>query len=116
MRVRQVTPWKTWPSGDSRPIAVLPYDLPELSRRYGLTYEEGIDDLDRYKMAAIELAGGAQAWISKHERDPNPGAVIYVDTAADVDEALSLLADALGIDRDQFSWTAAVSMLVGERR
>jgi hypothetical protein len=48
MRVQQVSPWKQWPSGDSRPIAVLPFGLADLSARYGLEYEEGIDDLDRY--------------------------------------------------------------------
>jgi hypothetical protein len=48
MRVQQVSPWKQWRSGDSRPIAVLPFSLADLSARYGLEYEEGIDDLDRY--------------------------------------------------------------------
>ncbi len=67
-------------------------------------------------MAAIELASGVQAWLSKHENDPNPGTVVYVDSVADVDEALSALADALGIDRNQFLWTASRPMLVGERR
>ncbi len=67
-------------------------------------------------MAAIELASGVQAWLSKHENDPNPGTVVYVDSAVDIDEAVSLLADALGIERSQFSWTAPISMLAGERR
>lgn len=116
MSVRQVTPWTTWPSGDSRPIAVLPYDLHELSRRFGLTYEEGTDDLDRYHMAAIELSSGAQAWIYKHDNDPNPGTMVHVDTAADIEAAISALADALGIDRSQFQWTAPLPALAGERR
>ena len=116
MNVRQVAPWEQWPSGDSRPIVVLPYDLPELNRRYGLEYEEGIDDLDRYWLAAIELANGQQAWVYKHHSDPNPGTVVYVDAGADVDEAQSLLVDALGIERTQLLWTAPVPALARGRR
>lgn len=108
MKIHQVKPWKQWPSGDSRPIAVLPYDLPELTERYGLEYHDGIDDLDRYRLAAIELANGEQAWIFKHDSDPNPGTVVHVDASSDVEEAQSLLLDALGLDREVLSWAAPV--------
>ncbi|MDQ3693076.1 MAG: hypothetical protein M3464_05565 [Chloroflexota bacterium] len=108
MGIRQVRPWKQWPSGDSRPIAVLPYDLPELAERYGLKYQEGIDDLDRYRLAAIELANGEQAWLYKHANDPNPGTVAHVDAGSDAAGALSLLLDALSLDRDELLWAASV--------
>jgi len=110
MGIRQVIPWERWPSGDSRPIAVLPYELPELSDRYGLEYEEGIDDLDRYRLAAIELGAVGQAWVVKHEGDQNRGTVVYVDAAADIDEAQSLLVGALGIERGQLVWAAPTSI------
>jgi hypothetical protein len=116
MGVHQVTPRKTWPSGDSRPIAVLPYEPPELSQLYGLSFKDGIDDLDRYKLAAIELPNGGQAWIYKHQSDPNPGTVVHVDAASDIEDALSGIAEALGIERSQFLWTAPLTMLVGKRR
>lgn len=106
MNVHQVKPWEQWPSGDSQPIAVLPYDLPQLSARYGLDYQEGIDDLDHYHVAAIELANAEQAWISRHDSDPNPGTVVHVDAESDVAEAQSLLLDALGLDRDELLWAA----------
>ena len=104
--LHQVEPWKQWPSGDSRPIAVLPYDLPELSARYGLEYEEGVDDLDRYRLAAIELANGEQAWISKHDGDPNPGAVVHIDARSDAAIAQSMLLAELGLNGDDLLWSA----------
>jgi hypothetical protein len=106
VRIYQVKPQKHWPSGDSRPIAVLPFDVPALADRYGLTFQEGIDDLDRFRLAAIELGNGQQAWLTRYEGDPSPGTVVLVDSDADVAEAQSLLAKALGLKRDAFLWIA----------
>jgi len=111
MRVQQVSPWKQWPSGDSRPIAVLPFGLADLSARYGLEYEEGIDDQDRYYLAAVELANGEQAWIYKHESDPNPGTVVHVDAKSDVEEALAMLTDVFDLKREDLSWAARAPSL-----
>ncbi len=108
MKVRQVNPHKHWPSGDSRPIAVLPFDVADLSARYGLTFEEGIDDLDRFRRAAIELDNDQQAWLTKYEGDRSPGIVVLVDSGNDVEEAQSLLGKALGLKRDAFLWLAPV--------
>jgi hypothetical protein len=108
MTIHQVEPWAQWPSGDSRPIAVLPYSLPELTERYGLEYQEGVDDLDRYRLAAIALANGEQAWLYKHDNDRNPGTVVHVDAAADVEETQSLLLDALSLHREALLWAAPV--------
>lgn len=110
-QIQQVQPWKRWPSGDSRPIAVLPFDIVELSKRYGLMFQEGIDDLDSYRLAAIRLSTGAQAWLVRHDGDPNPGTVVHADAAADVWEAQSLLLEALGIERDALLWAAPVTAI-----
>ncbi len=115
MTVRQVQPWTEWPSGDSRPIVVLPYNLSELAARYGLEYQEGIDDLDHYRLAAIELTNGEQAWLYKHDSDPNPGTVVHVDMASDVWEVQSLLLDALGLDRGALLWAAPMPALAHAR-
>ena len=45
MAVHQAKPWDHWPSGDSRPIAVLPLELAELSDRFGLAYLHVVDGL-----------------------------------------------------------------------
>jgi hypothetical protein len=91
MTVRQVVPLQRWPSGESRVIAVLALDPPMLAARHGLVFDEDVDDLDRYRFAAIELVNGTQAWLLKHEGDPNPGTVVRVDAGDDPDEARRLL-------------------------
>lgn len=106
MAVRQVRPWEQWPSGDSRPVAVLPQSLAELSQTHGITFEDDTDDLDRYRMAAIALANGQQAWLVKYDNDANPGTVAQVDARADVEEAIALLVSALGIERGDLLWLA----------
>jgi hypothetical protein len=106
MAVHQVIPWAHWPSGDSRPIVVLPFEVKELASRYGLKFQEAIDDLGPYRLAAIELTKGAQAWISKHDSDPNPGTVVYVDAGADIEKAQLRLIKALGITRHALLWAA----------
>lgn len=108
MTIHQVKPQKHWPSGDSRPIAVLPFAIADLADRYGLTFEDGVDDLDRYRLAAIELGNGQQAWLTKYEGDPGPGTVALVDSDFDVDDAQSLLGKALGLKRDAFLWLAPI--------
>lgn len=108
MNIHQAKPWKHWPSGDSRPIAVLPFDVAELSDQYGLTFQEGIDDLDRFRLAAIELGNGQQAWLTRHEGDPSPGTVVLVDSAFDIEEAQSLLGKALDLKRVAFLWMAPI--------
>lgn len=106
MGIHQVAPWKVWPSGDSRPIAVLPFNSSELSKRYGLYWMDGIDDLGPYHLAAIELESGNQAWLVEHNDDPNPGTVVYVDAASDIAKSLLLLLKALGIKREMLLWEA----------
>jgi hypothetical protein len=107
--MRQVHPWARWPSGDSRPLSVLPFDLPELTARYGLAFQEEIDDLGPYRFAAIALDDGQQAWLSRHGGDPNPGTVVLVDATADIEHTLALLLDVLNLERDSLLWTAPAS-------
>ena len=108
MKIHQVKPQKHWPSGDSRPIAVLPFGIATLADRYGLTFEEEIDDLDHYRLAAIQLSNGQQAWLTRYEGDPGPGTVVHVDSDADVEVVQSLLGKALGLNRSAFLWLAPI--------
>lgn len=108
MSVCQVRPLERWPSGDSRPLAVLVAEPPDLAACHGLTFEEDVDDLDRYRLAAIELADGQQAWLLKHEGDPNPGTVVRVDGRADIEEAQRLLFGALDLAPEDLLWSAPV--------
>jgi hypothetical protein len=106
VNIRQVAPWANWPSGDSKPIAVLALEPKELAARYGLTFRKGLDDLGAYRLVAVELSNGVQAWISNHDGDPNPGSVVYVDAGLDIAKAQTQLVNLLGISRDDLLWAA----------
>ncbi len=101
MRIHQVAPWNEWPSGDSKPIAVLPGEPAELSARFGLLFDRRVDDLGPYRLAAVDLHNGTQAWISRHDDDPNPGSVVFVDASLDVKRALTRLAKLFGLSPQQ---------------
>lgn len=91
---KQVRPHDRWPSGDSRPIAVLSLEPDALEERYGFIFQETHDDLDYYALAAIDVAG-EQLWLIRYRGAPQPGTVIYADAAADAgvkrDELLAIL-------------------------
>lgn len=108
MHVRQVQPHERWPSGDSRAIAVLAAEPDELTARYGMTFEEGADDLDYSRLAALVLADGSQIWLMRHRGNPEPGTVVYADATADANEARRLLAHSLGMYERDFTWIAPV--------
>jgi hypothetical protein len=107
MTIRQVKTIRHWPSGDGRVVAILALEPAELSERFGLAFQDGIDDLGRYRLAAIALANGSQAWMLKHDDDPNPGTEVMVDADADPDEAQSHFLNALGLDRSVLLWAAS---------
>lgn len=106
MPVRQVPPHAFFPSGDSRALAELRLDPEGLSARHGLTFEERLDDLDWFRLAAIELPDESQAWLIKYRGEREPGTTVYVDAEADVAKATALLTRALGLTDDDVAWAA----------
>jgi hypothetical protein len=107
MAVQQLELPVHWQSGRSRPVAIVPFDPQTLSQRYHIQFEPGLDDLDTFTFAAIELANGHQALLRKYDNDPEPeGCVVYVDWSDDVRVAQRLIASALGIDPADFRWAA----------
>jgi len=86
---------------DREPIAILPYDLATLAQQHGLGFEDGTDELGRYRFAAIELVNGAPAWIAKYDFDANPGVLVFVDGKADAAQAQATLLETFGLKRDE---------------
>jgi hypothetical protein len=64
------------------------------------------DDLDAFKLAAIVLADDSQAWLIKYRGDQYPGTLVRVDAAANPVAAQHLVAQALDLDDQDFSWLA----------
>ena len=104
MHLQQVRPHDSFPSGDSRALVELRFDPDELAERYGLSFEESYDDLDWFKLAAVALPDGSQAWLTKYQGEQEPGTTVYVDAAADPAMAKEQLAQTLGLTEDDFRW------------
>ena len=93
-----------FPSGDSRPIAVLAGEPSMLAKRFGPRFAEGFDDLDRFHYAIVDLGDNCQAWLYKHLSDPNPGTVVRVDSAIDSAAARRELTARLSLAPDDVLW------------
>lgn len=94
----------SFPSGQSRAIAVLVAEPAELAERHGLRFEAGRDDLDDFRYAAIDIGDGAWAWLSRHRGDPNPGTIVRVDAAVRADAAIGRLSSVLGLHPSDILW------------
>lgn len=106
MPVRQVSPHPVFPSGDYQDLAEIRCSPEELVRRHGVNIAERHDDLDAFKLAAIVLADDSQAWLIKYRGDQYPGTLVRVDAAANPVAAQHLVAQALDLDDQDFSWLA----------
>ncbi len=104
MPIRQVKPHKRFPSGEYRNLAELPFSPEELTERYGLTFDDDADDLDDYKLAAIELPDHSQAWFIKYRGDDEGGTLVRVDAGADPTKAIGLLERTMGFHIADFLW------------
>jgi hypothetical protein len=102
--LKPTAPASAFPSGDSRPIAVLAGEPSTLAERFGLHFAEGSDDLDRFHFAIIDLGDNCQAWLYKHFGDPNPGTVIRVDSGTDPAAARRALTARLSLAPDDILW------------
>jgi hypothetical protein len=98
------TPAIAFPSGDSRPIAVLADEPPALTKRFGLRFYDGLDDLDRFRYAVVDLTDQRQAVLYRYVGDPNPGTVVRIDGNVDPVTARQELTDRLSLSADDILW------------
>lgn len=88
------------------PLVALRFSPEELAGRYGLAFEVGHDDLDEFKLAAIALPDGSQAWLERHCGDPDAATLAHVDASADLRMAMKDLQQVLELADDDFVWVS----------
>jgi hypothetical protein len=103
-RLKQVEPYARFPSGDSRDLAEVPFTPEQLTKRYGLRFAEDADDFDTFRLAAIDLTDGAQAWFMRYRGEQGPGTAVLIDHDADPTLMMDLLENALGLPKSAFRW------------
>ncbi len=104
MTVNHVEPYRKWPSGDARPIAVLKFSPEELSVRYGLDFERGCDDFEEYQYATLANKQIGQIWLWRYQNSPDSGTNIIVDIGVDIDLALDVVLETLDITIEDLTW------------
>lgn len=106
MPVRQVPPWKVFPSGDYRPLLELRFNPDELEQRYGLHFVAEHDNLDLFKLAAIALSDGTQAWLTQYRGEQGMGTVISVDLGENFAWAKRAIQQAMDLQPGDITWVS----------
>jgi hypothetical protein len=109
MAVRQVQAHDHFPSGDSRALLEISHDPAELAARYDLSFEDCLDDLDRYQRAAIALPDGSQAWLVRYRGERDAGTTVYVDAAADPETAKAVVLHLLSLTGKELRWSTPLA-------
>ncbi|HEU0300593.1 MAG TPA: hypothetical protein VFR37_14080 [Longimicrobium sp.] len=101
--IRQVPP-EPWPSGYGEIIAMLKVAPKVLTRRYGLKWFEGTDNLGDYEAVIVRLASGRRLGLAWHHGDPEPGTEVHADLHDDVHGAVRELLHALDLSEHAVTW------------
>jgi hypothetical protein len=114
--IGQVPPTYRFPSGLSRPIAVLTVSLDDIAARFGMELVSWFEDgLGPARGVAIRLASGRIVVIKEFEHAikhfGRPGPELFVDGADIVSLGVSALVDevvsALGLSQSAVAWKAS---------
>lgn len=103
--MKQTVPCAVWPSGEGATVAVLRDSPADLARRLGLRFEQGVDGIGPYDLAAFDDPEAGQLWLFAH-RDAPAGTEVQVDSATDPEVALGAIARQLGVECAQLAWRA----------
>ena len=96
-----------WPSGIFRSAAVFSITPDELIARTGLPFESGVDDLDDYRAAGLELPSGRRVELLWYEHAPVAGLELRVDLADDPAAAREEAMAALDVSAAEVLWIPA---------
>ena len=87
-------------------MAVLVAEPVDLEEKFSLEFEDEMDDLDSYRLAAIDDPEVGQIWFMRYARCPGPGTDVLVDSTVPVPAALAAIDRQLGKHCGARTWTA----------
>ena len=93
-----------WPSGLEQDVLHLSLRPAEIARRSGVQFETGVDSLDIYEAAVVNLGNGRNFALQYYPNAPVPGTTLILDqhSASGFKDALKLL----GVHRHDVIWVA----------
>lgn len=102
--VRTVKPIERWPTGDSRTIGIVSSAPDEITARFGIRFERGLDGLGEYALAAISDRRGGQFWLFRYDGSPFRGTDVVVDALRSRSDTLKAVRTVLGFQAKDFEW------------
>jgi hypothetical protein len=99
-----------WPAGLAHPVAVLGLEPAELENRYGLSFSETFDDLDRLFGVLLEIKDGHVVALVRHFGATSPGTEIWIDEqSSNPGRDLTRVLQALNLDETALTWTDPIA-------
>lgn len=102
MTINQVVPQDLWPSNIGRSVITLNLSPDTLAARYNIKFEEGLDDLDEYQLAALYHPLIGQIWLWKYNNSLDLD--VMVDSLIDPIIAQEIIINLLSLDVSDISW------------
>jgi hypothetical protein len=93
-----------WPSGDEKPICLIRVGHEELSRKFGLVFENGVDDLDEYFGSLIVDEKIGPIKFLEYVSSPVKGVSIYVDSKKKASQAVFEITKKFDLEESDFVW------------
>jgi hypothetical protein len=96
--------------GLAQPIATIRWEPEDLTKRFGISFEEAEDDLDRLEVALLQTGSGQQFALVRHRHQPNPGTDILTNEhSADLKNDLAEAVRHLRLGREDVKWIHPVA-------
>lgn len=93
-----------WPSDADKPIGALDAAPDELSERFGLEFQRGLDDLDAYSQVAVRLPSGRVVQLVCYDAYRDHGTILFVDQEDDGADARREFLLSMGMDEGDLAW------------
>jgi hypothetical protein len=98
-------PASGWPTGQTQLLMLTHVRPEELAEKFGLVFEDDVDDLSYVKLAVVRGSFGIAGLMA---RDPAPfeGVLVYVDRDVDLVSVRAAVMSELGLTGSDISWDA----------
>lgn len=93
-----------WPSGNDKPVCLLRFSHEEFSRKAGIVFENGSDDLDEYFGSFAEDKEIGPMEFLYYLNAPVPGVAVYVDSTIETSRALMTIKKKFNLIDTDISW------------
>ena len=93
-----------WPSGNDKPVCMLRYGYHDFARKTGISFENGVDDLDEYFGSfLIDSVIGPLKFL-EYLNAPSSGIVVYVDSLIKTSHAVNFIKEKFHLLDSDIIW------------